>query len=146
MENIGKRIKLARLKLGLSQAKFAHLGGVATNAQGHYESGYRRPRADYLFKLGVAGVDIGFLVTGIQPASTIDQSSPQSMSTDTDDTELPSPLAQIEAQAIEYLHHSLDSIARALVTVHQLKDHRDQRTPADHIREYLTLLDAEPDR
>jgi len=44
---------------------------------------------------------------------------------------------------MDYLRHSLGSTAQAMAAIQQLKDHRDQRTPADHIRGYLTLADAE---
>lgn len=143
VEGIGKRIRLERLRLGLSQAKFAHIGGVAANAQGHYESGYRKPKADYLFKLAGVGVDISFLVTGSRPASAaeLQLASTRSLYPQAD---TPYPAAdQYEAKAIEHLHQSLWTIASALVDLHQLKDHDDPRTPEDHLREYLSVLDAE---
>jgi transcriptional regulator with XRE-family HTH domain len=63
MKAFGFRLKQERTRLGLTQAALARIGGVATNAQGHYESGWRRPKADYLQKLGTAGVDLTFLLT-----------------------------------------------------------------------------------
>lgn len=50
---------------------------------------------------------------------------------------------RVEALIMDYLRHSLGSTAQAMAAIQQLKDHRDQRTPADHIRGYLTLADAE---
>jgi transcriptional regulator with XRE-family HTH domain len=127
MEGMGNRIKLARLKLKLSQANFARVGGVATNAQGHYESGFRRPRADYLFKLGAAGVDIGFLVTGSRPAPAIKPPPQQSIGVNANGSDRDLTAIRVEALIMDYLRHSLGSIAQAMVAIHQLKDHRDQR-------------------
>jgi hypothetical protein len=59
------------------------MGGVATNAQGHYESGCRRPKADYLQKLGTAGVDLTFLLT-IQSPPFVEK-QPGKTSTDSKD-------------------------------------------------------------
>jgi transcriptional regulator with XRE-family HTH domain len=142
MENIGKRIRSERLRLGLSQAKFAQIGGVAANAQGHYENGFRRPRADYLFKLAVMGVDVSFLVTGSRPNPAIEHPLPSGTNTSSMeiDTSLQPTASEFESRMIEHLYHSLDNIAKTLADIHRLKDRSDQRTPADHIREYLTSL------
>lgn len=48
----------------LNQAEFAELGGVKRNSQVAYENGRTATPADYLLRLGEAGIDIGFVLTG----------------------------------------------------------------------------------
>lgn len=64
MECLGSRLRQERKRLRLTQIEFAELGGVAQNAQGHYENGKRVPKADYLQRLSVAGVDIPYVLSG----------------------------------------------------------------------------------
>jgi transcriptional regulator with XRE-family HTH domain len=61
MIDFGSRLRQERIRLGLTQAAFAVIGGVETNAQGQYESGRRNPKADYLYRIGGAGVNLTFL-------------------------------------------------------------------------------------
>jgi len=68
VSEIGTRLRKERERLKLSQRTFGQVGGVAANAQGHYESGERSPKADYLAAIAVIGVDILFVLTG-QPTS-----------------------------------------------------------------------------
>jgi transcriptional regulator with XRE-family HTH domain len=63
VKDFGLRLRKERNRLGLTQANFARIGGVEPNAQGHYESGWRNPKADYLQRVGGAGVDLMFLLT-----------------------------------------------------------------------------------
>lgn len=60
----GNRLRAERQAKGLSQAQLAELCGVRANAQGHYESGARSPRADYLQCLWHLGFDVLFIITG----------------------------------------------------------------------------------
>jgi transcriptional regulator with XRE-family HTH domain len=147
MEGIGKRLKLERVRLGFSQAILAGIGGVATNAQGHYESGQRKPRADYLFKLAVAGVNIGFVVTGSHPQPSIAELGAASAAATVDDNAPRIAAPQCEAKIIEHLHQGLWSTAAALEEVYKLIDPSDQRTGADHVTEYfgkVELLRRDP--
>jgi transcriptional regulator with XRE-family HTH domain len=64
--NIGQRLKQERQRLGFTQAQFSAGGGVAPNAQLHYEKGSRQPRADYLSSLNSIGVDVLYVVTGVR--------------------------------------------------------------------------------
>lgn len=64
MDTFGERLSGERKRLGLSQTEFAKLGGVKRLAQGRYESGERRPDADYLMKISAGGVDLLFVLTG----------------------------------------------------------------------------------
>ncbi|MGE7957482.1 helix-turn-helix domain-containing protein [Pseudomonas sp. NPDC089530] len=64
MSGIGSRLRQERERLGLSQKKFGEVGGVEANAQGRYESGERVPKADYLSRVAVKGVDVLYIVTG----------------------------------------------------------------------------------
>lgn len=64
MSDIGRRLREERVRLGLTQQAFAARGGVASNAQGNYESGKRKPKADYLAALAEKGVDILYVLLG----------------------------------------------------------------------------------
>ncbi|MBV8634176.1 MAG: helix-turn-helix transcriptional regulator [Burkholderiaceae bacterium] len=64
MTSFQERLKFERKRLGLSQEKFAALGGVTRDAQMNYENGSRRPDSGYLQGLSDAGVDIVFLFSG----------------------------------------------------------------------------------
>lgn len=64
MECLGFRLKQERQRLGLTQTALAKIGGIAPNAQGHYESGKRWPKADYLQSVSAAGVNISYLIGG----------------------------------------------------------------------------------
>jgi len=62
--NLGDRLRRERLRLGLTQAELAAIGGVEPNALMRYEHGERQPRADFLAALDVVGIDLLFVVTG----------------------------------------------------------------------------------
>jgi transcriptional regulator with XRE-family HTH domain len=74
--NLGSRLKSERLRLGLSQAEFASLGGVGKSSQIHYESGDRTPDSNYLIALSSHGVDVSYVLLGTTagsaPAPTVD--------------------------------------------------------------------------
>lgn len=61
---LGIRLKEERKILGLSQQEFGAIGGVAANAQVHYESGARLPKSDYLIAIRHKGVDVLYVLTG----------------------------------------------------------------------------------
>ncbi|KVH68805.1 transcriptional regulator [Burkholderia cepacia] len=62
--SIGNRLKDERMRIGLSQAEFAALGGLGKQAQLNYESGARSPDANYLAALAKVGVDPLYVITG----------------------------------------------------------------------------------
>jgi transcriptional regulator with XRE-family HTH domain len=64
MESLSSRLREERKRLCLTQAAFAKIGGVAANAQVHYESGSRCPKADYLQRISAVGVDINYVISG----------------------------------------------------------------------------------
>ncbi|RRV07031.1 helix-turn-helix domain-containing protein [Pseudomonas sp. v388] len=64
MKQLGARLREERKKLGLTQHDFAALGGIASNAQAHYESGERQPKAGYLIGIAGGGVDILYVLLG----------------------------------------------------------------------------------
>jgi transcriptional regulator with XRE-family HTH domain len=64
MESLSSRLRDERKRLCLTQAAFAKIGGVAANAQVHYESGSRCPKADYLQRISAVGVDINYVISG----------------------------------------------------------------------------------
>ncbi|RAU47918.1 XRE family transcriptional regulator [Pseudomonas sp. RIT412] len=67
MNTFGIRLRQERKRLGLTQLQMAKLGGVEPNAQGHYESGARSPKASYLQRLSDAGVNVGYLFSDNPP-------------------------------------------------------------------------------
>lgn len=58
------RLKEERHRLGLSQNRLGAFGGVAANAQAHYENGKRCPKSDYLSAIAKIGVDTLYLLSG----------------------------------------------------------------------------------
>ncbi|UVE66968.1 helix-turn-helix transcriptional regulator [Burkholderia pyrrocinia] len=52
------------MRIGLSQAEFAALGGLGKQAQLNYESGTRSPDASYLAALTKVGVDVLYVISG----------------------------------------------------------------------------------
>ncbi|KMT52829.1 helix-turn-helix domain-containing protein [Pseudomonas fildesensis] len=62
--NLGTRLKEERKRLLLSQHDFGAAGGVAENAQGHYERGERLPKSDYLMAVRKIGADVLYVLTG----------------------------------------------------------------------------------
>ena len=61
---LADRLRRERELRKLTQRELATIGNVQANAQGHYESGLRIPRADYLSLIANAGLDVHFIVTG----------------------------------------------------------------------------------
>lgn len=66
MKFVGARLREERKTLNLTQHEFAALGGVESNAQAHYESGSRQPRASYLIGVAGKGVDILYVLLGVR--------------------------------------------------------------------------------
>ncbi|HEF4757266.1 helix-turn-helix family protein [Burkholderia multivorans] len=62
--SIGARLKEERLRIGLSQAEIAALGGLSNKTQLSYESDARSPDANYLAALARVGVDVLYVITG----------------------------------------------------------------------------------
>jgi transcriptional regulator with XRE-family HTH domain len=60
---INVRLREERERLGYSQEAFGVLGGVRKQAQHMYESGARRPDANYLQALAEAGADVLYILT-----------------------------------------------------------------------------------
>ena len=73
----GERLKEERKRLGMNQTEFALLGGVVKFTQINYEKGDNAPNLDYLKKLGEAGVDAYYILTGLRmPEPTSDELLP----------------------------------------------------------------------
>lgn len=62
---IGTRLKEERERIGLSQAELAKLAGTATRTQIAWEKGEQTPNAVSLAVAHQAGIDIGYVITGI---------------------------------------------------------------------------------
>jgi transcriptional regulator with XRE-family HTH domain len=62
--SFGRRLAEERKRLGLKQAEFAERVGTDVPKQSLYENDRRELRADYLARLGAAGVDILYILTG----------------------------------------------------------------------------------
>lgn len=77
MDRMGDRLKEERRKTGLSQQGLAAVGGVEANAQSHYESGKRVPKADYLAAIAISGIDILYVVLGKRTPKAADSLNEQ---------------------------------------------------------------------
>lgn len=146
MNGIGKRLKLERKRLKLTQSALGAIGGVEANAQGHYESGQRLPRADYLFRIAAVGVDIGRVVTGIDsrdrlevPELPVLQQGKQGETLDENDS------AVSVVKIIGQLRQSLWVTANALCEVTRLVDSKEQQPQTDHVEDHLRVLQGDAD-
>jgi transcriptional regulator with XRE-family HTH domain len=64
--NICERITKERKRLGESQAAFAKKVGVSLSSQKRYETGERTPDVEYLAVIASIGVDINYVLNGIE--------------------------------------------------------------------------------
>ncbi|WP_322114145.1 helix-turn-helix transcriptional regulator [Pseudomonas sp. KU26590] len=121
MEKLGTRLRKERKRLGLTQIAFARIGGVEPNAQGHYESGHRSPKADYLQRVCDAGVDMHYLFSGNSLIGLVD-------GLDADDRSLPTRTVLSSNRDVIIsnrnavgilgtLHQSLDDTTQVIVDV-----------------------------
>lgn len=66
MNDIGKKIREERLRLGLTQEEFARACNVGRRAQSSYEAGERVPDLDYLKCAINAGADPQYILIGVR--------------------------------------------------------------------------------
>lgn len=66
MDTQADRLKIERIRLGLSQESMATQGGVKRLAQVNYEKGVRKPKSSYLHGIAQAGADIDYILTGVR--------------------------------------------------------------------------------
>lgn len=62
--SFGERLREERLRIGLTQAEMAEIGGVKRTTQHIYESDVRTPDLTYLMLVRDAGADLSYLVHG----------------------------------------------------------------------------------
>ncbi|TFY90719.1 helix-turn-helix domain-containing protein [Pseudomonas nabeulensis] len=77
MKPVGIRLREVRKSMNLTQPEFAALGGVEGNAQAHYESGARLPKANYLIGIAHGGADILYVLLGVHTPTLEASLSPQ---------------------------------------------------------------------
>jgi transcriptional regulator with XRE-family HTH domain len=146
MNGIGKRLKQERKRLKLTQSALGAIGGVEANAQGHYESGQRLPRADYLFRIAAAGVDISRVVTGIDSHNRMEvpvlPSLPAGHNGFGDDEH---DSTESVVKIIGQLRQSLWVTANALCEVTRLVDSREVQKNGDHVEDHLRVLQGDAD-
>lgn len=70
VEGFSSRLREERERIGRSQQSFGEIGGVTKLSQLKYEKGERVPSVDYLYRLGLAGVDTGYLLWGVRSATS----------------------------------------------------------------------------
>jgi transcriptional regulator with XRE-family HTH domain len=75
--SLGDRLREVREEMGLSQTELAEIGGVIRNTQGSYERGERMPDTGYMQKIGEAGADIIYILTGIRATALGPMLSPE---------------------------------------------------------------------
>jgi len=66
---IGKRFRSERKRLGLTQEQLGDRLEVISLSIANYEHGVSCPAADVLYRLHLAGGDVGFIVTGSRSPS-----------------------------------------------------------------------------
>lgn len=64
MASVGSRLQEERKRLKISQAEFGKIGGCGRTTQIRYESDEGSPTLDYLDRIGDAGADIIYIVSG----------------------------------------------------------------------------------
>lgn len=64
--SVSDRLREERERLGMTQAVFGEMAGVKKLAQVKYEKGVRSPDSDYMQRIAGAGVDVGYILTGIR--------------------------------------------------------------------------------
>jgi len=145
MNGIGKRLRQERKRLKLTQSALGAIGCVEANAQGHYESGQRLPRADYLYRIAAAGVDIGRVVTGIESGNRVDMPLfPSLLASQAEVADEDGNGTDSVVRIIAQLRQSLWVTATALCEVTRLVDARDQRE-VDHVEDHLRVLQGDAD-
>ena len=77
--SFGARLRQERERLGLTQQRFAELGGVKRVSQHLYEQEVRAPDVTYLTLLKEAGVDIWFLITGKRAPESVSAGASRSI-------------------------------------------------------------------
>ncbi len=146
MNGIGKRLKQERKRLKLTQSALGAIGGVEANAQGHYESGQRLPRADYLFRVAAAGVDINRVVTGIESINRQEVPVlPERFWTHEGYQEQDATCAEGVVKIIGQLRQSLWVTANALCEVTRLIENQDHASTGDHVEDHLRVLQGDAD-
>lgn len=146
MNGIGKRLRQERKRLKLTQSALGAIGGVEANAQGHYESGQRLPRADYLFRVAAAGVDISRVVTGIESGNRVEMPVfPSLIASQSDLVEQDCTSAESVVRIIGQLRQSLWVTANALCEVTRLVDTGEHRHDTDYVEDHLRVLQGDAD-
>jgi transcriptional regulator with XRE-family HTH domain len=145
MNGIGKRLRQERKRLKLTQSALGAIGGVEANAQGHYESGQRLPRADYLFRIAAAGVDISRVVTGIESGNRVEVPVFPLIASQSDLADQDCTSAESVVRIIGQLRQSLWVTANALCEVTRLVDTPEQRHDIDHVEDHLRVLQGDAD-
>lgn len=80
-EQFCRRLQEERVRLGLSIAAFALLGGVNRVTQARYEQGVNYPGIDYLSAIGANGVDTFFILYGRRDHQLLDVSNHEALAT-----------------------------------------------------------------
>lgn len=71
LDQLGRRLRQERVRLGLDQTDFGAMVAISKNSQSAYEGGKTSPTAEYLLKLAVHGVDIGYVLTGLRSDGSV---------------------------------------------------------------------------
>ena len=104
MGSFSSRLKQERVRNKLTQYALAKLGGVRPNAQGHYESGLRLPKADYL--IATAGtLDISYIITGKRASETFAELSDE-------ETSMVAALRKMPVEDQQAFGHIFEAMAR----------------------------------
>lgn len=80
MSTIGKRLRSERERIGLTQTAFGAIGGVKKQAQLKYENDTSSPSANYLAEVAKVGVDVQFVLLGVNSNQPINQEEQELLS------------------------------------------------------------------
>lgn len=105
MDTFSNRLREERIRLKLTQAALAKLGGIQPNTQRHYESDARSPNVDYL--LAVAEIlDSSYLITGQRALKDSALISPR-------EQQPPSMLRTLQPDDLQGISHILEKLGGA---------------------------------
>ncbi len=115
MSEIFSRLKKERERLKLNQQQLGAIGGVARNAQSHYESGTRLPDAGYFSAIASVGADVQYFLTGIQSGAihSNDLSTEESALVDNYRASTDKNKSHIEAVSVAFSQHINSDINQA---------------------------------
>ena len=105
-EQLFQRLAKERARLGLTQEQMAKAGGVAKRTYCNYEIGEREPSSSFISAVKDIGVDVGYLLFGIQQFDSLGTSPSEAR------------LLNLYRQLTDDNKHALEAVAITLAKPH----------------------------